>query len=171
MLAIPVFRSRVAPVLNWCSKVLLFSASTPDGASCEEVALTHIADPYERLRVLQRKGVTTLLCGALSADLLRYAEEMKIMVICGVAGGVSDVLEAYNQHQLDQPRLRLPGCRCRQGFKGTERRSTLPGWVQRGDEEGGTGAWVAGVPAQEETAPVPKEERPCSAKETLPALK
>jgi hypothetical protein len=136
MLAIPVFQSRVAPVLDWCSKVLLFAEGAPDSSSCEEMALTDVADSFERLRVLQKKGVTTLVCGALSADLLRYAEDLKLKVICGVAGGVPDVLDAYKEDKLDQPRFRLPGCRCKRRFSATERRSTMSGRQGKGFGQG-----------------------------------
>ncbi|MGV8075130.1 MAG: NifB/NifX family molybdenum-iron cluster-binding protein [Syntrophobacteraceae bacterium] len=138
MLAVPVFRSRVAPVFNWCSKILLFPENSPDNSSCEEVALSDTADPFERLRVLHRKGVTTLICGALSPDLLNYAEDLKIEIICGVAGGVSDVLDAYKEHKLDQPHFLLPGCRCIRRAGGTERRCAMPGNPEKGNVRRGT---------------------------------
>ena len=127
MLAIPVFRSRVAPVLDWCSKVLLFPEGASDSSSCKEMALADVTDSFERLRALQKKGVTTLVCGALSADLLRYAEDLKLEVICGVAGGVPEVLDAYKADKLDQPRFWLPGCRCKRRFSANERMATMSG--------------------------------------------
>jgi predicted Fe-Mo cluster-binding NifX family protein len=136
MLAIPVFRSRVAPVLNWCSRVLLFPEGAPDIASYEEVTLPGGADPFERLRILQRKGVTTLVCGALSPDLLHYAEDLEVDVICGVAGSISDVIEAYREHKLDQSRSLLPGCRCGRRSGGMEGNSTMPGRTGRGSGQG-----------------------------------
>jgi hypothetical protein len=136
MLAIPVFRSRVAPVLNWCSKVMLFLENAPDSTPCDEIALDDAVDCFERLRVLRSKGVTTLICGALSSDLLRYAEDLELKVICGVAGCISDVLDAYKEHNLDQPHFWLPGCRCGNRFSGSERRSTMPGKAERGFGQG-----------------------------------
>jgi predicted RNA-binding Zn-ribbon protein involved in translation (DUF1610 family) len=44
-----------------------------------------------------------------------------------VAGGVPDVLEAYDENRLDQPHFRLPGCRCMRRFGAAERRSMMPG--------------------------------------------
>jgi hypothetical protein len=125
MLAIPVFRSRVAPVFNWCSKVLLFTENAPDSTSYEEMALTEAIDCFERLRLLQSKGVTTLVCGALSHDLIRYAEDLRIRVICGVAGGISDVLDGYKEHKLNQSLFRLPGCRCERGCGEAQRTMTV----------------------------------------------
>jgi hypothetical protein len=136
MLAIPVFRSRVAPVLNWCSKVILFPKEAPGNTPCDEVSLDDIADRFERLRVLRRKGATTLICGALSPDLLHYAQDLQLEVICGVAGGVSEVIEAYKEHRLNLPHFRLPGCRCRNRSSGPERRSTMQGKTGRGLGQG-----------------------------------
>lgn len=154
MLAIPIFRSRVAPVLNWCSKVLLFPKGASDSSSCEEVTLPDSIDAFERMRVLQSKGVTTLVCGALSPGLLHYAEDLELEVICGVAGRVSDVLEAYREHKLDQPHFRLPGCRCGRRFGEEERRSSMTGRAGRGVRQGqgkkrapGGGGRMGGVSA------------------------
>ena len=151
MLAIPVLRSRVAPVLNWCSKVLLFPKSALDRSSCEEVTLPDGTDPFERLRVLQGKGVSTLVCGALSPDLLHYAEDLELEVICGVAGRIPEVLEAYREHKLDQPDFWLPGCRCRRRVAENERRSAMLKEAGEGSEKGpgkektrGGARWMGG---------------------------
>lgn len=136
MVAIPVFRSRIAPVFNWCSTVLLFPEGTRDSSSGQKVVLNDAADCYERLRVLRQKGATTLVCGALTPDVLHYAENLKLEVICGVAGELHDVLKAYEEHKLDQPRFRLPGCRCRRRLSQTERRSTMQGGSGKGAGKG-----------------------------------
>ncbi|MCK8603588.1 NifB/NifX family molybdenum-iron cluster-binding protein [Desulfoferrobacter suflitae] len=111
MLAIPIFRSRVAPALNWCSRVLLFPKDHLDGTVCQEELFTDVANPFERLRILRNRGVTTLICGALSPDLLRYAGHLNLQIICGVAGNIPEVLKAYQLHQLEDSYFRLPGCR------------------------------------------------------------
>lgn len=138
MLAIPIFRSRVAPALNWCSRVLLFSENDLDCTTCKEELLTDASNPFERLRILRNKGVTTVICGALSPDLLNYAEHLNLQIICGVAGNIPEVLKAYQLHQLDRSCFRLPGCRQRQCHRrarsqdNNEARETMPrdrGWA------------------------------------------
>lgn len=110
MIAIPVLRSRVAPVLNWCSRVKIFPREpSPDGFS-QELVLPHL-EAAQRLKVLRDQGVNTLICGALSTDLLFYAQELGLTIISGVAGEVEEVVSSYWQNSLDQPRFRLPGCR------------------------------------------------------------
>jgi predicted Fe-Mo cluster-binding NifX family protein len=110
MLAIPVLRYRVAPVLNWCSRIQIF----PEGPSHEWIAQELFLPQLEaaqRLQVLREKGVNTLICGALSADLLRYAGQLGLTVVSGVAGEVDEVVQSYWTNTLDHPKFWLPGCR------------------------------------------------------------
>jgi predicted Fe-Mo cluster-binding NifX family protein len=121
MLAIPVLRSRVAPVLNWCSSIHLFPDDPAHQGVGQVVHVSHL-DPGQRLDLLRDRGVKTLICGALSPDLLYYAQKLGIKVVCGVAGEVEDVRRSYWQDGLDQPQFWLPGCRgprrYRSGFRG-----------------------------------------------------
>lgn len=117
MLAIPVFRERVAPVLNWCKKVLIFPDKEAESASGREIALTD-PDPFDLLRVLRKEGVETLICGALSSELLGFGEHLGMQIIYGVAGDIDEVLDAYRKNRLDRPSFRLPGCRPGRRYRG-----------------------------------------------------
>jgi hypothetical protein len=108
-LAVPVFRSRVAPVLNWCSRIVIFSSSALICGSGQELLLLH-KSAFERLRILSEEGVGTLICGALSPTLLGYGDRLGLSIICGVAGRIDEVCLAYHRQQLDQPHFWLPGC-------------------------------------------------------------
>jgi predicted Fe-Mo cluster-binding NifX family protein len=99
----------VAPVLNWCSRVVIFPASAAGGGG-QELWIPELGPP-ERLQLLQEKGVNTLICGALTPDLQTCAVELGLKVIPGVAGEIDQVLIAYRQNRLDQPEFWLPGCR------------------------------------------------------------
>ena len=37
MMAIPVFRARVAPVLDWCSKIIIIPKEGSDAASSRQI--------------------------------------------------------------------------------------------------------------------------------------
>ena len=93
MLAIPVLRSRVAPVFNWCSRILLIPEDAPDSNAGAEMILSGVSDPFERLTVLRQKGADTLICGALSPDLFHYADHLQLRIICGIAGDIEEVLQ------------------------------------------------------------------------------
>jgi predicted Fe-Mo cluster-binding NifX family protein len=110
MLAIPVLRDRVAPVLNWCSSIRIYPEKPTSQGSPQEVNVSHL-EAGRRLEFLREQGVKTLICGALSPDLRHYAQLLGIHVVCGVAGDIDEVLRSYWDNQLDQPQFYLPGCR------------------------------------------------------------
>jgi hypothetical protein len=139
MIAIPVMRGRVAPVLNWCSRILIFP-STLEGEMGQEFCAPELG-PLERLQVLLAKGVNTLICGALSADLQNGATQLGFKVIPGVAGDIDEVLMAYRQNRLDQPEFWLPGCRGPRRYRqnsGKENYHSIAG------EQGGKGTMPGG---------------------------
>jgi predicted Fe-Mo cluster-binding NifX family protein len=109
MIAIPMMRGRVAPVLNWCSRTMIFPVD-PEGGSAQELWTPELG-PGERLQLLREHGVQTLICGALSLDLQNCAVGLGLKIIPGVAGDIKEVIKAYRQNYLDQPEFWLPGCR------------------------------------------------------------
>lgn len=110
MIAIPVLRSRVAPVLNWCTKVVLVDPRLPEPPMLEPLDWDP-ADPFKRLRMVHEKGVTTVICGILSQELLLYAESLGMEVLYGISGDISDVIQGYQKGRLDEACFRMPGCR------------------------------------------------------------
>lgn len=136
LLAIPVLRSRVAPVFNWCTRVLIFSRDGLERVRFrEEMDLERLA-ALNRLEALRRRGVKILICGALSPDLLAYGEQIGLQIIAGVAGEIDEVVQAFVSRQLDQPRFWLPGCR---GPRRYRLRCTLEGGPRREPETGEEG--------------------------------
>jgi hypothetical protein len=141
MIAIPIMRGRVAPVLNWCSRLLIFPP-IPEGGEAEELCAPDLG-PVERLQLLQEKGVHTLICGALSADLQHSATKLGLKIIPGVAGEVGEVLRAYWENHLDRPEFWLPGCQgARRYRQGLGQEQCLASTEQQGGKQampGGTG--------------------------------
>ncbi len=109
MVAIPVLRSRVAPVLNWCSTIQIFPEEDSEIARGREIVLETLSGP-ERLKILKQQGVRTIICGALTPDLLSFGEGLGLRIIHGVAGEIGEVLLAYRTQSLDLPCFWLPGC-------------------------------------------------------------
>ncbi|MCK9375589.1 MAG: hypothetical protein M0P73_05505 [Syntrophobacterales bacterium] len=137
MLAIPVLRSRVAPVLNWCSRIQIFPPEPSQEAVGQELILPHL-EAAQRLQVLHEKGVNTLICGALSADLLRYAGDLGLTVVSGVAGEVQEVVQSYWQNTLDDPKFWLPGCRGLRRYRG--------GWLGKTKSRGRNNSYSSPPP-------------------------
>ncbi len=143
MIAIPIMRGRVAPVLNWCSRTMIFPES-PEAGSAQELWTPELG-PSERLQLLREHGVQTLICGALSLDLQNCAVGLGLKIIPGVAGDIAEVIKAYREKCLDQPEFWLPGCRgprrYRQGLR--NERCTVITKSQGGEPimaRGGTGS-------------------------------
>ncbi len=135
LLAVPVLRSRVAPVFNWCSRIRIFSPVGPGPIHFrEEMDLGHLT-PFSRMEELKERGVRVLICGALSPELLTYGEQIGLTIVAGVAGEVEEVVAAFGSRNLDQPKFRLPGCR---GPRRCRNRSAAGG-VSRRDEGSGDG--------------------------------
>lgn len=109
MLAVALFRSRVAPVLNWSSTVLLIPFGKVDRSAGMEIVLPDMSC-FDRLRILCERKVSTLICGALSPDLLDYAQSLGLRIIHGIVGDIDEVLTAFRDGKLDQPHFRMPGC-------------------------------------------------------------
>ncbi|MDY6837715.1 MAG: NifB/NifX family molybdenum-iron cluster-binding protein [Thermodesulfobacteriota bacterium] len=106
--AIPVFRSRVAPVFDSCLQALVIR--TGDGSDIERTDLPfQNPSSSERVSLLKRAGVTTLICGGISHTLRVILESSGISVITGIAGDVEEVLSAFASHQLDDPKFLMPG--------------------------------------------------------------
>ncbi len=146
MIAIPIMRGRVAPVLNWCSRMLIYTA-TPGEAEAQELWLPE-QGPEERLQLLRERGVHTLICGALSADLHYYATKLGLTVIPGVAGEVAEVLTAYREDRLSQPEFWLPGCQGSRRYRQDARQGEcFPCHKNQGGNQampGGKGRGVSG---------------------------
>ncbi len=117
MVAIPVFRSRVAPVLDWCSKILIVSEKGPDTAANREINVRE-DNRFALMRTLRRQGIDIVICGALSPEMLHYGESIGLRIIHGIAGEIGEVLQAYRKGELDRPRYWLPGCRGQRRYKG-----------------------------------------------------
>ena len=117
MLAIPVFRARVAPVLDWCSKIIIISEEGADAASGRHIDVIE-ESIFILMRTLREKGIKTLICGALSPEMLNYGESIGLRIIHGIAGNIEEVLQAYRERKLDQPRYWLPGCRGQCRYRG-----------------------------------------------------
>jgi predicted Fe-Mo cluster-binding NifX family protein len=118
LLAIPVLRSRVAPVFNWCSRVHLFGGDGPGAVQYQAELDLGSLSALGRLETLRRLGVQTLICGALSPDLMVYGEQLGLSIIAGVAGEIEDVVQAFVRRELDQPRFWLPGCQGPRRYRG-----------------------------------------------------
>jgi predicted Fe-Mo cluster-binding NifX family protein len=109
--AIPVFRSRVAPVFDSCTKALLVGIEHRCEIERSDLILKNFSST-ERVAIVRRLGVTDLICGGISKSLHAVLENSGIHVIPGIAGPVEDILAAFMNDRLNQPQFRMPGHGC-----------------------------------------------------------
>lgn len=106
--AIPVFMDRVSPVLDTCTQIMLvgFNRSHEVGRTLIAVAGATLS---ERVGVFKMLGVRTVICSAVSDSFHHMLQEAKIDLLCGIAGVVDEIIQAYGSGSLQQTRFRMPG--------------------------------------------------------------
>jgi predicted Fe-Mo cluster-binding NifX family protein len=69
----------------------------------DELSLT------ERMNILRKSHVTTVICGGIGEMLQNMLQGAKIYLISGIAGEIDQVVAAYLSERLDEPRFHMPG--------------------------------------------------------------
>ena len=106
--AIPIFRSRVAPVFDYCVRVSVFDIGDDGQTERTELYLGTLS-PIERVGALIKEDVITLVCGTMSDALDKLFQTSGISVIGGIGGPVEEVLEALMSGRLDEPQYCMLG--------------------------------------------------------------
>jgi len=106
--AIPIFRSRVAPVFDYCVRVSVFDIGHDRQTERNELYLGTLA-PTGRVGALIKEGVTALICGGISDALEKMLQTSGISVIGGIAGQVDEVLKAFMSDRINEPQYCMPG--------------------------------------------------------------
>jgi predicted Fe-Mo cluster-binding NifX family protein len=99
---------RVSPVLDTCTQIMLvgFNRSHEVGRTLIAVAGATLS---ERVGVFKMLGVRTVICSAVSDSFHHMLQEAKIDLLCGIAGVVDEIIQAYGSGSLQQTRFRMPG--------------------------------------------------------------
>lgn len=109
-IAIPIWRERVSPLFDSAGCVLMVRLE--DGEELDRWRLRLRGyHPGQRLHLLMMAQIDILICGALSGAMRGMMESAGVTVIAWRTGLVEDVLRAYLNDNLDEPRFLLPG-RC-----------------------------------------------------------
>jgi predicted Fe-Mo cluster-binding NifX family protein len=108
VLAIPVFRSRVAPVFDSCHRAVVIPVDNTSERERSKLGLQNLS-LTQRVSVLKGAGVTTLICGGISDTLHAMLESSGVCVMAGIAGEIEEVVSAFLSHGLNDPRFSMPG--------------------------------------------------------------
>ena len=106
--AIPIFRSRVSPVFDSCTRVLLVDIEHNQEIERSEIYLDELSLTV-RVVILKKSKVKTIICSGISDILQNMLQSVKINLITGIAGEVDQVVAAYLSKRLNEPQFHMPG--------------------------------------------------------------
>ena len=107
-IAIPVCAGHVSTVFDFAHRLLLFDIDRGTVVMCSEISFEE-GSPMYRAKVLSRSEIQVLICGSISHQSVKLLSNYGIEVIPFVTGSVDDVLSAYLNDSLSDPRFLLPG--------------------------------------------------------------
>jgi predicted Fe-Mo cluster-binding NifX family protein len=108
VIALPVYRRRIAPAFDFSRKVLIVNLNAGNDRTGSELDLQGLSN-VERMEALSEAGVTTLICGGITDGLHHMLVNRGIQVIWGIAGSVEEVLDAYQANRLGDETFLMPG--------------------------------------------------------------
>jgi len=110
--AFSVWGHRIAPVFDVASR--LHIVHTDSGRIVSEVEETIVDElPAHKALRLAELGITTLVCGAISRELLAAVSAYGIRVNPFIAGELRDVITAQMEGTVHRTEYAMPGCRRR----------------------------------------------------------
>jgi predicted Fe-Mo cluster-binding NifX family protein len=107
-IAIPVFNSRVSPVFDTCTRLLLIDFEDSRIIKRTEFALDNFSF-RERLQIFAKNDVAVIICGGISDVFHTILSSSDIRLISGICGNVDEVLKAHIDDRLDDPCFFMPG--------------------------------------------------------------
>ena len=107
-IAVPKFRSRIAPVLDTCTRLLIVDLEQNTEAGQSELLVNGLS-LSERVDTLKRSKVRRVICACASEMFLNLLTKAGIGVTTGIIGEVDQVVDAVIRGQLEDPRFRMPG--------------------------------------------------------------
>jgi len=102
---------RISPVFDFAGCALLVQIDGNAIVNRREVAQPR-TNPLERAQRLLQEGAQVLVCGAISRTLENLLTASGVQVISFVCGPEEDVIAAYLDNRLSEPKYQMPGC-CR----------------------------------------------------------
>jgi predicted Fe-Mo cluster-binding NifX family protein len=92
--AIPIFRKKVSPVFDSCTRVLLVDIENNREVDRKEIYLDSLS-LTERLTLLLKSGVSVVICGGISNVMENMVVGKKIGLFSNITGEIEYVLKAY----------------------------------------------------------------------------
>lgn len=107
-LAIPEFQSRVSPVFDLCTRVLIVDIDHHREVARNTIFLEGFS-LHERLNILLKSHASTVICAGISDLFHTMLEKAGVRMVTGIAGEIDQIVTAYIGGDLDHPRFQMPG--------------------------------------------------------------
>lgn len=108
--AIPVFGSRVSPVLDSCQRIVVVDFENGREIRRQELSLEKMS-VHERIEVMVRWGIRKIICAGVSDVMCRFLAGKNIALVSGIAGEIEKIINAYICNRLDDACFIMPGKR------------------------------------------------------------
>lgn len=106
--AIPVFKSRVSPVLDTCQRMVVVDIEKSGEVKRQELNLDKMSI-HERIEVMSRWGIRKIICAGVSDVMCRFLAGKNIVLISGIAGEIEKIINAYIRNRLNDACFVMPG--------------------------------------------------------------
>ena len=109
-IAIPIWEDKVSPVFDTALKLLVVEVRNQKE---ESRFVYHIDenDLSQKCHRIRKLDLDTLICGAVSHAFLEMLLASGLDVIQEISGLAEEVLKAYLEGDIFQPRFLMPGCK------------------------------------------------------------
>ena len=107
-IAIPIFKARVSPVFDTCTRILLIDFENNRQIAQKELDIDNFS-LQERLQILEKNDVAVIICGGISNVFHAILSNSNILLISGISGNVEEVIKAHFDGRLDDPCFFMPG--------------------------------------------------------------
>lgn len=124
-IVLPVWNGRVAPVFDAADLWMTVSVENDQWVIGGERSFSSTL-PEEKARELLDQGMEYLICGAISYRIERFLRSAGCGVKSFVSGEPEELIRAWINRTLDDPRYCMPGCG-RPGYGGRGRDQRGPG--------------------------------------------
>ncbi len=94
-IAIPIFQNRVSPILDTCTRLLIIDYEKSFEIGRQEVFCNNYSLP-ERFSLIQKIHPNVIICCGISDVFDRMLQTADIRLVCGIAGEVDKVAEAFS---------------------------------------------------------------------------
>ncbi|CAB1081687.1 hypothetical protein JY97_09410 [Alkalispirochaeta odontotermitis] len=106
--AIPVFESRVSPVLDSCHRLVVVDIEKGHEIHRQELTLEKMSI-NERIEVMARWGIRKIICAGVSEVMCRFLAGKNIALVSGIAGELDKIINAYICDRLSDACFVMPG--------------------------------------------------------------